>query len=55
MAAVPFVDPRKVVRLLDRLPALDESDRVAVDGVLLALLSACVLQKRFHLAMDGAR
>src|SRR5262249_10551381 len=51
MLAVPFFDVRKVVRFLDRLPEVDESTRVAVDGVLMNLLSACVLQKRFQLAM----
>jgi asparagine synthase (glutamine-hydrolysing) len=51
MAAVPFFDRYKVVRFLDRLPSMDESTRVAVDGVLMNLLSACVLQKRFQLGV----
>jgi asparagine synthase (glutamine-hydrolysing) len=51
MGAVPFFDPRRVVRFLDSLPAMDESTRVAVDGVLMNLLSACVLQERFQLAI----
>jgi asparagine synthase (glutamine-hydrolysing) len=52
MAAVPFFDQGKVVRFLDGLPAMDESTRVAVDGLLMNLLSACVLQGRFQLGMD---
>jgi asparagine synthase (glutamine-hydrolysing) len=51
MGAVPFFDPRKVVRFLDSLAAMDESTRVAADGVLMNLLSACVLQERFQLAI----
>lgn len=51
MGAVPFFDPRKVVRFPDSLPAMDESTRVAADGVLMNLLGACVLQERFQLAI----
>jgi hypothetical protein len=51
MAAVPFFDQRKIVRFLDGLPAMDEGTRIAVDGLLMNLLSACVLQGRFRLAM----
>ena len=52
MGGVPLsLDPRRVVRFLDSLPAMDESTRVAVDGVLMNLLSACVLQERFQLAI----
>ena len=39
------------LRFLDSLPAMDESTRVAADGVLMNLLSACVLQERFKLAI----
>jgi hypothetical protein len=41
MGAVPFFGPRKVVRFPDSLPAMDESTRVAADGVLMNLLSLC--------------
>jgi asparagine synthase (glutamine-hydrolysing) len=50
MAAVPFFDQRAVVRLLDGLAALTVADRAALDPVLLALLSTCVLQERFQLS-----
>jgi asparagine synthase (glutamine-hydrolysing) len=51
MGAVPFFDPRRVVRFLDSLPAMDESTCLALDGVLMNLLSACVLQEHFQLAI----
>ena len=39
-AAVPFFDQGKVVRLLDRLPGLEPGDQVAIDQILMILLSA---------------
>ena len=51
LASIPFFDQSKVVDFLDRLPALDEGARIASDGVLMALASACVLQERFHLGV----
>ena len=50
LTSLPFYDQAKVVALLDRLPAMDVSERTAVDGVLMMLLSACVLHDRFKLA-----
>jgi asparagine synthase (glutamine-hydrolysing) len=50
LASIPFFDQKKVVGLLDRLPQMDESARVANDPVLMILTSACVLQERFQLA-----
>lgn len=50
MAAVPFFNQRAIVRFLDGLHARPVADRAALDPVLLALLSTCVLQDRFHLS-----
>ena len=50
LASIPFFDQNKVVNLLDSLDTMDESSRVANDQVLMILVSACVLQDRFHLA-----
>lgn len=50
LASIPFFDQRAVVRLLDDLPSMDESARVAYDQVLMLLVSACVLQQGFGLA-----
>ena len=47
---MPFFDQAKVVRLLDGLPALDPGEQVAIDQILMMLLSACVLGERFGLA-----
>ncbi|MBI3448927.1 MAG: asparagine synthase (glutamine-hydrolyzing) [Acidobacteria bacterium] len=49
LASIPFFDRTKVVALLDDLEAMDEGSRVAVDQVLMILMSACVLHERFRL------
>jgi asparagine synthase (glutamine-hydrolysing) len=50
LASIPFFDQRKVVSILDSLPSMDESSRVANDQVLMIVLSACVLHDRFRLS-----
>jgi asparagine synthase (glutamine-hydrolysing) len=50
LASIPFFDQKKVVALLDQLPTMDESARVANDQILMFLTSACVLHERFKLA-----
>jgi asparagine synthase (glutamine-hydrolysing) len=50
LGTIPFFDQKKVIGLLDSLNTMDEDSRVAIDGVLMILVSACVLQDRFHLA-----
>ena len=50
LASIPYFDQKKVVRLLDSVEAMDEGSRVAVDQVLMLLLSACVLHEGFHMA-----
>jgi asparagine synthase (glutamine-hydrolysing) len=50
MASIPFFDQKKVRCLLDRLPDMDEGSQVAIDPVLMTLMSACVLQEGFHLS-----
>lgn len=47
---VPFFDQDEVVRLLDRLPSLQPGEQVAMDQVLMMLLSACELGAQFELA-----
>lgn len=47
LAAMPFYDRAKVVRLLNDLPAMDAAARTAVDPALMLVLSACMLQERF--------
>jgi asparagine synthase (glutamine-hydrolysing) len=49
LASLPFYDPKKVVALLDQLPAMSDSDRVGWDPVLMSVLSACVIHERFGL------
>jgi asparagine synthase (glutamine-hydrolysing) len=50
LASIPFFDQKKVIGLLDNLHTMDEGSRVANDQVLMAVVSACVLQERFRLA-----
>jgi len=50
LRAVPFFDQPRVTKMLDRIPSMDVGERVAVDQVLMAILSACVLGERFGLA-----
>jgi asparagine synthase (glutamine-hydrolysing) len=47
MSSLPFYDQAKVVALLDDLPALDVDARIALDPVLMILLSACCLHQRY--------
>jgi asparagine synthase (glutamine-hydrolysing) len=54
LASVPFYDRKKIVALLDRLPAMSNSDHVGWDPVLMSVLSACVIQKRFGLNSKAA-
>jgi len=49
MTAIPYFDQKKIVGMLDDLNNMDEGAQVAMDQVLMVLLSACVLQERFHL------
>jgi asparagine synthase (glutamine-hydrolysing) len=50
LRSIPFFNQEKVLALLDGLEGMDEGSRVATDSVLMTLVSACVLQDRFHLA-----
>src|SRR5215468_5145260 len=50
LAAIPFFDQSKVIKLLDQIGDMDESTRVANDQILMFLTSACILQERFQLA-----
>jgi asparagine synthase (glutamine-hydrolysing) len=49
LSALPFYDQKKIIGLLDELPAMSNSDRVGWDPVLMSVLSACVIQERFGL------
>jgi asparagine synthase (glutamine-hydrolysing) len=54
LASMPFYDRKKVVSLLDRLPAMSDAERVGWDPVLMSLLSACVIQQQFGLGSEAA-
>jgi asparagine synthase (glutamine-hydrolysing) len=46
---MPFVDQSRVIGLLDGLTTLDPGEQVAIDQILMMLLSGCVLGERFAL------
>jgi len=50
LKSMPFFDQKKIIRFLDSLVTMDEGARVANDQVLMTVVSACVLQERFHLS-----
>jgi asparagine synthase (glutamine-hydrolysing) len=49
IAALPFFEASAVRRLLERLPSLPERERTATDPVLMLVLTAHLLQKRFRM------
>ncbi len=48
LGALPFFDRKKVRALLDRIPAMDEGARTAIDQPLMLMLSACAIQDRYQ-------
>jgi asparagine synthase (glutamine-hydrolysing) len=50
LASIPFFDRKKVVGLLDSLHMMDDGARVAIDQVLMTMVSVCVLHERLQLA-----
>ena len=51
LASIPFFDQKKVIGLLDSLPAMETSSHVAYDQILMRRLSMCVLPESFGLAV----
>lgn len=49
MRDLPFFDTRRVAELLDRLPGMEDGERITLDPLILALTSLCVLQERYRL------
>ena len=54
LGSLPFYDQKKVVALLDQLPAMSDSARVGWDPVLMSVLSACLIHEQFGLDSKGA-
>jgi asparagine synthase (glutamine-hydrolysing) len=54
LGSLPFYDQKKVVALLDQLPAMSDADRIGWDPLLMSILSACVIQERFGLGTETA-
>lgn len=49
MQSLPFFDHKKVIRVLDKLPDMDENSKIAIDAILTSLMSLCVLSSKFNL------
>ena len=49
MASVPFYNQAAIIQLLDKIPNMNENQRIAIDPILMRIVSACILQKRFGL------
>lgn len=49
MASVPFYNQAAVIQLLDRIPDMNKNQRIVIDSILMKMVSACILQKRFGL------
>jgi asparagine synthase (glutamine-hydrolysing) len=50
LASLPFYDQKKVIALLDELPAMSDAERIGWDPILMSVFSACVIQTRFGLS-----
>jgi asparagine synthase (glutamine-hydrolysing) len=48
LAAIPYLDRRRIVAFLDQLPSFDDKGLSRCEPVLMRLASACVLQERFR-------
>ncbi|HKV40049.1 MAG TPA: asparagine synthase (glutamine-hydrolyzing) [Blastocatellia bacterium] len=48
LASLPFFDQTRVVAFLDALPEMNESMRLALDPMLMMVLSATILQERYN-------
>ena len=53
-SAVPFLDPRAVVRLLDATRTVDARSRGSLDALLLMLTSACLLNEAMRRSYSPA-
>ena len=51
LRALTFFKRDQVIAILDQLPYMDDGQRTVVDGMLMLILSACILQERFHLSI----
>jgi asparagine synthase (glutamine-hydrolysing) len=49
MASVPFYNQAAIIQLLDKIPNMNENQRLAIDPILMRMVSACIMQKRFGL------
>jgi asparagine synthase (glutamine-hydrolysing) len=50
LSSLPFYNQKKIIALLDKIPAMSEGDRIGWDPILMSILSACLVHQRFHLA-----
>ncbi|MBA2472252.1 MAG: hypothetical protein H0V41_08460 [Pseudonocardiales bacterium] len=46
----PFFNPCRIRGLMDQVATMEPADRAAFEGVVLRIVSTCILQQRFGLA-----
>jgi asparagine synthase (glutamine-hydrolysing) len=49
MASIPFFDQTEVIRVLDNIQMLDDTQQALLDPILMMMLSMCFLHQRFDL------
>ena len=49
MASVPFYNQAAIIQLLEQIPDMNEKQRIGIDPILMKMVSACIIQKRFRL------
>lgn len=52
MESLPFFDRTKIIDLLDKMPQMSEVQRISLDVMLMKILSACFIHKRFGLGTN---
>jgi len=50
VADQPFFNPGRIRGLMDQVATMEPADRAAFEGVVLRIVSTCILQQRFGLA-----
>jgi asparagine synthase (glutamine-hydrolysing) len=50
LRSLPFFDQPKIVRMLDAMPKMDQMAHITNEQILMMVLSACVLQDRYHMS-----
>lgn len=53
LAALPFFEPRKVRKLIDRLTSLPPEDRLRLEPLLVEIASLCIIHDLFKMSSSS--